>query len=216
MENYAALHRLVYEFDLTREYFFNDGKNHFTFKTYPYKGRTYWNDGAIRYDFEGENPDQSDTEWQSAAACEGTYSVLRTREMVAQIQDHELYGVVLKVEPPPKSLDDWRNGHHLDPWVHYASCFRLEPMSLKEFWSSMRTIESREDGNTITLSLTYARNPGWMEITCDKSCDDLPVRWIYGDVQKGKKLTWGEEGHEWKTIRRRLVPRSLREDRLHR
>ena len=37
-----------------------------------------------------------------------------------------------------------------------------------------------------------------MEITCDKSCDDLPVRWIYGDVQKGKKLTWGEERHEWK------------------
>ena len=37
-----------------------------------------------------------------------------------------------------------------------------------------------------------------MEIICDKSCESLPVRWRYGDVQKGKKMTWGEESSEWK------------------
>ena len=48
IENYAGLIALVYDFDLTREIFFNDGKNNFTFKTYPYKGRLYWNEGAMR------------------------------------------------------------------------------------------------------------------------------------------------------------------------
>lgn len=198
LQNYAALHRLVYDFDLTREFFFNDGKNHFTFKTYPYKGKLYWNEGAVRYDFEGESVGPLDKAGNPVPHPKGTYSVLRTRDMVAQIQDHEVYGVVLKVDPPPKSLDAWQNGHRLDPWVHYAPCFRFEPRTLKELWSSQRLIESQEDSNTITLSFTYAKTPGWMEIICGRSCDSLPVHWKYGDVQKGKKLTWGEETSEWK------------------
>ena len=79
LENYAALHRLIYDFDLTREIFFNDGKNNFTFKTYPYKGRLYWNEGAMRYDYEGENAAQwRDEKGNLFPMPKGTYSVLRT------------------------------------------------------------------------------------------------------------------------------------------
>jgi RNA polymerase sigma factor (sigma-70 family) len=198
LENYAALHRLAYDFDLTREQFFNDGKNHFTFKTYPYKGRLFWNDGAMRYDYEGENPGPIDKQGNPLPCPRGTYSVLRTRDLAARIQDHELYGVVLQVDPPPRSLDDWRHGHDLDPWVSYASCFRPEPMTLREFWAGCRTIESEEDDQAIVLKLTYARNPGWLEIVCGKSVDLLPVRWHYGDVREGIKRTWGEETCVWK------------------
>jgi RNA polymerase sigma factor (sigma-70 family) len=197
LENYAALHRLTFDFELTRERFFNDGKNHFTFKTYPYNGRLYWNEGAMRYDYEGENPDRIDAQGNPLPRPRGTYSVLRTRELVAQIQDHELYGVTLKVEPPPGSLDDWHNGHDLDPWVHYASCFRPEPMTLQDLWSDCRTIESESDGKTILLKFAYARNTGWMEITCDEAADLLPVLCRYGDVQQGRQRTIVEETCAW-------------------
>jgi RNA polymerase sigma factor (sigma-70 family) len=203
LENFAKVHRLTYDFDLSREAFLNDGKNNFTFQTHTYKGKLYWNEGAVRYDFEGRAPHfKRDEKGQWQPGPKGTFSVLRTRDLAAQIEDHELYGVVLKVDQPPKSLDAWRSGLHplkdLDPWLHYASCFRPEPMSPEDFWSSHRLIESQEDGETITLRFTYAKNPGWMEVTCDKSCENLPVRWKYGDVQKGKKLTWGEETNGWK------------------
>jgi len=203
LENYARLHRLVYDFDLTEEHFFNDGKNNLTYKTYPYKGRLYWNDGAVRYDFEGDSHHfKRDEKGQWQPGPKGTYSVLRTRDMAAQIEDHELYGVVLKVDPPPKSLDDWQRSFQplkqLDPWLHYAPCFRPEPMKLKDFWSNCRVIESKEEGDTIVLNFAYAKNPGWMEVTCNRAFDDLPVRLRYGDVQNGKQLTWGEETNEWR------------------
>ncbi len=197
LENYAALHRLSYDFDLVREQFFNDGKNHFKFKAYPYKGRLYWNEGAVRYDFEGELPQQIDKEGNPVPRPPGTYSTLRTRELFAKIQDHDAYGVVLQVDPPPKDRDAWRNGHDLDPWIYYASCFRPEPMTLKEFWGNQKSIESREDASTINFSMSFSRNTGWMEITCGKSVDSLPLNCKYGTVQNAKKMTWGEETCEW-------------------
>jgi RNA polymerase sigma factor (sigma-70 family) len=202
LENFAKLHRLVYDFDLSHEAFINDGSNHFTFQTLSYKGRLYWNEGAVRYDFEGNSPHyKRDDKGQWQPGLKGTYSVLRTTEMAAQIEEHEVYGVVLKVALPPKSLEDWESGIHplkvLDPWIHYTSCFRPEPMTLKDFWSGCRTFESREEGNRIILKLAYAKNPGWMEITCDRTCDSLPVRGRYGDLQNGKERTIVEESSDW-------------------
>ncbi len=203
LRNYAALHRLVYDFNLTNEEFINDGKNNFTFMTATWNGKLYWNEGAVRYDYEGLDPaPKPDAKGQLVPGEKGTYSVLRTRDMAAQIKDHPFYGVVLEVGPPPGSLEDFQRSlqplKQLDPWVHYASCFRPEPMTLKDFWSGCRVIESKEEGHTIVLNYHYAKNPGWMEVTCDKAFDNLPVRWRYGDVQNGKQLTWGEEANEWK------------------
>lgn len=202
LENYAALHRLVYDFDLTNENVRSDGKNNFTFFTATWHGRLYWNEGAVRYDYEGLDPaPKPDEKGQLVPGEKGTFSVLRTRELAASIKEHSLYGVVLEVGPPPKALGDLHHSpqplKQLDPWVHYASCFRPEPMTLKDFWSGCKVIESREEGHTIVLNFQYAKNPGWMEVTCDKACDNLPVRWRYGDVQNGKKMTWGEESNEW-------------------
>jgi len=197
-ENFARLHRLVYDFDLTREYFFNDGKNNFTYKTYPSKGKLYWSDGALRYDYEGVEPNsRRDPKSNPLPETKGTYSVLRTRDMVAHIQDHEVYGVVLKVDPPPKSLNDWWNGHYLDPWVHYALCFRLEE-GIKEFWNRCRMIESREDDGTIVLKFSGQDNGGWSEVTCDKKSYNLPVGIGGGQVQKGREVKFSDESFDWR------------------
>ncbi|MGC8642890.1 MAG: RNA polymerase sigma factor, partial [Isosphaeraceae bacterium] len=204
LENYAALHHLVYDFNLTCERFFNHGNNEpRTYKTYSYKGKLYWNEGAVRYDFEGQLPPMMDKHGKIVERAKGTYSVLRTRDMAARIEDHMYFGITLMVEKPPKSREEWEYQSfsplkNLDPWIHYASCFRFEPMSLQEFWGNQRLIESREEGNTITLSFTNAKNPGWLEVICDKSCDSLPVHWKFGDVWNGVKRTMAEVSNEWK------------------
>jgi hypothetical protein len=136
-------------------------------------GKLYWNEGAVRYDFEGESPygGTRDAKGQPLPPGKGTYSVLRTRDMAAQIEDHVFYGVVLKVDPPPKSLDDWGRGFHplmgLDPWVHYAACFRPEPMTLKELASGLM-MESKEDEKMIVLRLARPGDGFWSEVPGDR------------------------------------------------
>jgi RNA polymerase sigma factor (sigma-70 family) len=203
-ENFRKLHRLVYDFDLTHETFLNDGQNHFTFQTHQRKGRLYWNEGAVRYDFDGQSPwTRRDGKGQPPAGSV-TYSVLRTDEMVAQIEDHELYGLVLTVNPPPKTTEDWIKTYHplgdLDPRMHYASGFCLESELLKTFWSRARSIESKEDGATIDLKFSGAENGPWWEITCDKNSDTLPLKERGGMVQRGEEVAFSEQRTDWKQM----------------
>ncbi|QEH35943.1 ECF RNA polymerase sigma factor SigE [Aquisphaera giovannonii] len=198
-ENFANLHRLTCDFDLDVENFRNDGANHLTFEPGHLRGKLYWNEGAVRYDFEGLDPRHRNSRGEWQAGSSGTFSVLRTRDMAARTEEHEVFGVMLKIEPPPKSLAEWRGGfpfRDLDPWVHYATCFRAAPGELKAMMKSMRGT-SKEDERFIHLRLDHAGEGHWIEITCDKSAADLPVKVRFGEVRKGEVMTHGEETCEW-------------------
>jgi thiol-disulfide isomerase/thioredoxin len=162
----------------------------------------YWKDGSVRYDFEGDSPMiMPDDQGRPLPRGKGIYSVIRTNEMIAAIEDTPLWGTVVDIKPPPTPREVWEEYPsymtHLDPWVHYASSLRPGRSQLAEMFKAGKVIESEEDGGRVLLRL-IRHNGSWVEITCDPASDDLPIHTRAGDVQGGKSMTYVGTDDVWK------------------
>jgi hypothetical protein len=208
-ENFASLHRLIFDFDLTTEFarVLDSGKTTSPLSAH-YHGTVLWRDGSVRYEAEGIYP-------QTKLVPNGLeflfkkpkwYSVVRSRDMLAYTEEHAVYGFFLTIVKPPQSAEEWERQNpfaplkSLDPWLHYAEPFCTDPRSLRGFLESCRAIESEEAGGKVLLRLLRA-DGGWrVEITCDEAADWLPVRVRSGDLRDGKWLIAGDLSSEWKRV----------------
>ena len=206
--NYAAVRQAVFDYELRRDLGHIDPEKKETYyPTRTYRGKVYWRDGSVRYDYHG--PDAAGKVDPQGRLLPGegesmTFSVIRTEDMLAYMENQFLYGISLVVDAPP-DRNDWGNLNrlrlsHLDPSVFYASNFRgFEPSSLRAFCESLRAIESEEKGDTILIRfICNNANNGRVEIECDKSVAYLPVRSRGGDVREGKYVIIAEMSCEWR------------------
>lgn len=199
--NLAAIRRLSFDFGLTRQEPTRGDPGRPSLETLTYQGKVYWKDGFVRYDFAGDSPRIiPDDQGRPRPRGKGTYSVIRTNEMAAAIEDNPFWGAVLNVSTPPASLEAWKQQPsyltHLDPWVHYAAFLRPGPAKLAEAFRAAKAIESREDGEGLHLRIVRD-NGSWVEITCDPASDDLPKRTRAGGVRDGKSVTHVGTDDNW-------------------
>jgi len=200
--NFAAARKLTFGFDLTRRVPTTGAAGRVTLQTLTYKGKVYWKDGSVRYDFDGDSPMiLPDDKGRPLPRNKGTYSVIRTGEMAAAIEDTPFWGTVFNVDPPPSSREAWtQKPSHLtilDPWVHYAASLRPGRSQLADMFQAGKVIESREDAEGVHFRLVRD-NGSWVEIVCDPASDDLPVQTRAGGVQGGKPVAHVGADDVWK------------------
>jgi hypothetical protein len=211
--SFAAIRALRFEFDLMCEFRHVDqsGKSA-TVLAETYRGRLFWKNGSVRYDFEGRYPafaprenDPSGAKFQFLEDARRTYSVIRTGETLAHTDEDVTWGTCLKVEraPTPETRDRPEALYplkELDPSESYAGPIRAESKQLRMLWNVWSTIESEEHGGKLLLRFLRADNGGRVEVTCDPAQGDLPVRVRAGDVRDGKWLIFGEYITLWKNF----------------
>ncbi|MGC8642725.1 MAG: hypothetical protein ACP5XB_22940, partial [Isosphaeraceae bacterium] len=207
--NYALLRRLSFDFELRHEGFLRDPAGKFSFFPRSNHGTVRWRDGAVRYDIEGDNPYAPVGPVPKGAATPtaeqlkllSKFGVIRTKEMLAHTEIHVYFGAFLVVDFPPTTIGDWKYHHTfqipiLDPWVHYASNFRIDSPSLREFWQTCR-IESEESKGVIQLRVFRTDSPGRGDIYCDRASDYLPVRARSGEMRGKEFNVIVETATEW-------------------
>jgi RNA polymerase sigma factor (sigma-70 family) len=206
--NFASLHRLIFDYDLTTEAAqlpldasgklkgVDRGSSH---------GTVYWRDGSVRYDdfpVGKFGPNGEKLIYKRPMI----HSVVRSQDMLAHTEQNAAYGLVFTVVKPPRSAEEWEHQNpfaprkHLDPWLHYARPFCADRKQLREFLENCRAIESEESGGKVLLRFLLANNKARVEVTCDESADWLPVRLRTSDMRDGKWNVIFDLSSEWRKI----------------
>jgi RNA polymerase sigma factor (sigma-70 family) len=201
--NFAAIHRLIFDYDLKNETphlpldaslkvkSVERGFSH---------GTVYWKDGIVRYDHHPVGklaPDGRKLFYKRP----WVQSVVRSRDMFAYTQQDSTWGLLLTVTDPP-SVAEWEGGglsqlRYLDPLLHYSQPFCQGSARLRQLAESCRTIESEEAEGKVLLRFLRADNDFRVEITCDKAVDWLPTRSRSGQVRDGKWVVTLELERKW-------------------
>ena len=111
-ENFAAIRRLIFDYDLVREFGHTDESSKTTnVISAQYHGTVYWRDGSVRYDFDGLYPMHKIVKNGLVFIMKKpkVYSVVRSRDMLAYTEENPVYGLYLTVMKPPQSAGDWEN-----------------------------------------------------------------------------------------------------------
>ncbi len=208
--NFAAIKTLSFDFDLGTESARVDQTTAKTTGVVPAhsRGSLFWKDGSVSYHVEGNFPFRKPYPTGPVFVLKKpkTYSVVRTRDMLAYTEENAAYGLVLTVKPPPQSSQEWEysspfvRSPRLDPWLHYASPFLVEQKMLREVWEKCGKIESEESDGKVLLRFLYGGTggKGRSEVTCARDADWLPVRFRAGEMRDGKWMIFVETVHLWR------------------
>jgi RNA polymerase sigma factor (sigma-70 family) len=208
--NFAAIKTLSFEFNLGTESARVDETTAKTTSVVPAhsRGTLFWKDGSVSYHVEGNFPFRKPYPNGPVFVFKKpkTYSVVRTRDMLAYTEENAAYGLVLTVKPPPQSSQDWEystpfvQSPLLDPWLHYASPFLAEQKMLREVWQRCGKIESEESNGKVLLRFLYGGTggKGRGEVTCAQDADWLPVRFRAGEMRDGKWLIFIDTVNLWR------------------
>jgi len=203
--NFAALRRLIFDYDLTTEAaqlpLDASGKLKSVENGFSH-GTVYWREGSVRYDHfpvGRVGPNGQKLIFKKPKV----YSVVRSREMLAYTEENAAWGLYLTVVKPPQTAEEWEyQSHallrHLDPWLHYAQPFCADRNRLRDFWENCRAIESEEQGGKLLLRFLRADNSARVEVTCVEAADWLPVRVRAGDMRDGKWIVFVDMANQWK------------------
>ncbi len=141
--NFAALHRLIFDYDLKNETpelpLDASGKLKRVDRGFSH-GTVYWKDGIVRYDHHPVGklaPDGRKLFYKKP----WVQSVVRSRDMFAYTQQDTTWGLLLSVTDPPRSVAEWENeGHaqlrYLDPLLHYAEPFCQDGAQFESSWNT--------------------------------------------------------------------------------
>ena len=206
--NFAAIHRLIFDYDLTTEAaqlpLEPSGKLKGVDRGFSH-GTVYWRDGSIRYDnysIGKFGPNGQRLIYKKPKV----QSVVRSHDMLAYTEQNPVWGLFLTVVKPPGSAEEWEYQtafaphRHLDPWLHYAQPFVADQQKLRDFWENCRAIESEEAGGKVLLRFLRADTGGRVEVICDQAADWLPVRLRGGQMRENKWIVFVELTNEWRKV----------------
>ncbi len=206
--NFGSLHRMIFDYDLTRESWRHplDAAGKVTGVDREFaRGTVYWKEGTVRYDhYRLGRLDPNGR--KSLYKRPRVFSAVRSRDMLAYTENNSTWGLTLTVNKPPASAWDWESQHpfapmpRLDPWLHYAEPFCHDRSKLREVWEHDSAIESEEAGGKVLLRFLRADNGGRLEVTCDAAADWLPVRLRGGQIQQGEWKVFVEITNEWQKL----------------
>ncbi len=205
--NFASLHRLIFDYDLTTETpdlpLDASGKLKGTERGYS-RGTVYWKDGIVRYDHFPLGKFAPNGK-KLAFKRPWVQSVVRSREMFAYTALDRTWGLFLAVINPPRSVSEWQQGGHaqlryLDPLLHYAEPFCQDAAQLRELAGKCSAIESEEADGKVLLRFLRADNNFRMEVTCDEAADWLPTQLRSGQVRDGNWLVIVEIKRQWQNL----------------
>jgi RNA polymerase sigma factor (sigma-70 family) len=206
--NFASLHRLTFDYDLTREIWRQplDAAGKVTGVDREFsRGTVYWKEGTVRYDHYPLGTFHPNGR-KSLYKRPRIFSAVRSRDMLAYTENNPNWGLMLSVDKPPTSTEDWELQHpfapmpHLDPWLHYAGPFCQDRAKMRDFLEHCRAIESEEAGGKVLLRFLRADGGGRVEVTCEQAADWLPVGLRAGEVQQGQWKVFVELSNEWQKL----------------
>jgi RNA polymerase sigma factor (sigma-70 family) len=211
-ENFASIHRLIFDYDLTGETpllpLDAAGKLKGVDRWFS-RGTVHWKEGNLRVDHSPLGTlDTQDRKF--AYKRPRAFSVVRSRDILAYTELSSTWGLFLTVTKPPSSVTEWERGGRdpwrLDPSLHYAQSFCAHRDELRSFSQDCLRIESEEVAGKVLLRF-LRRLPGpngdrdWrLEITCDGAADWLPVLDRGGPVRNGQWKVEITTTTEWQKL----------------
>ena len=222
-ENFAAIRRLIFDYDLVREFGHTDESSKTTnVISAQYHGTVYWRDGSVRYDFDGLYPMHKIVKNGLVFIMKRSkvYSVVRSREMLAYTEENPVYGLWLTVMKPPQSVGDWEKRsfaplRHLDPWLYYAGPFCSDTKMMREVWEDCRAIESEEKGSKVLLRFIHNNDQQRARGSHLRRGRGLVASAAPGGRRAGRRVGRDRRSeHRMEEEFRRLVPEPLRQDGL--
>jgi RNA polymerase sigma factor (sigma-70 family) len=210
--NFAAIHRLIFDYDLIGETpqlpLDAAGKLKGVDRWFS-SGTVYWKDGMGRYEHSPLGTLDAQGRKFVYKRPRG-FSVVRSRDVLAYTELSPTWGLFLTVTNPPQSALEWersgRDPWRLDPSLHYAQPFCGHGQQLRDYWENCRAIESEEaDGKVLLRFLHRFHPPGgaqdWRwEITCDGAADWLPVLDRGGPIRDGRWMIESSTTSEWQKL----------------
>jgi RNA polymerase sigma factor (sigma-70 family) len=205
-KNFAAVRRAIYEFDFRQESAALDAAGEpLEITVRNYRGKVYWDNGSVRYEFFGPPPMMQIDEHGRPRRSNGKnlrFEVTRTPKLLTFSSQDVLGNPDVRALAAPTSIQIWKDRYPaqlspLDPLVFYAKNFRTDEASFRKHCESLRSIQSAEGDSTILLRFRRD-DDARIEIICDKAADCLPTRWRIGRDDDGTWRTWGEDSCSWR------------------